>query len=397
MEKPQTMLIVSQRDNPDPIEKISIDGMDGAREDFFRSFCDAQPGLHPEHITYGEARKRLSRSSADIIIMDLENHVPDARELLGTYAVLHPASYWVVSGASVQTDDLVEFVRLGMTDFLKQPLTPPDLEAFMKRVRGFARSPALHSRERPHRVVSLFSSKGGVGQSFLAVNLAHQLTLEAAQRVVLVDTVLQHGNVAELLDLVPEYTLLDMIQNLERLDLKLLDSTLQKHASGLAVLPCPKQPEEAEFIDAHQTTDLLRLLRKLFQVTILDLGHEMNTVALACLDESDEIWLVATPDLPSLCNTQGVLRTFQRLRYGPEKVKLLLNRADQEGGVDARTLEKYLGRKVHHHLPDDGPLALKAVNQGVPVGVLSPRSDLAKALTGWAGMLVEPPVTEAAS
>ncbi len=373
MLKPQTVLIV-----------------DGTHEDFFRSFCDAQTGLSPEHLNYGEARKRLSRSAADVIILDIEDHSTDARELLETYSALHPGSYWVVSGSAVQTDELIEFVRLGMTDFLKQPLTPSDLEAFMKRLRSFNRSPTARVRERPHRIVSVFSCKGGVGQSFLAVNLAHQLAQGAALRVVLVDTVLQHGNVAELLDLVPEYTLLDMLQNLERLDLKLLDSTLQKHASGLAVLPCPKQPEEAEFIDAHQTTDLLRLLRSLFQVTVLDLGHEMNTVALACLDESDEIWLITTPDLPSLCNTQCALRTFQRLRYGPEKVKLLLNRADQAGGVDARTLEKYLGRKVHHHIPEDAVLALKAVNQGMPVSALMPRSELAKALAVWAGMLVEP-------
>jgi pilus assembly protein CpaE len=208
-------------------------------------------------------------------------------------------------------------------------------------------------------------------------------------KVLIADFVLQHGNVAEFLDISPQYTLLDLIENLERLDTKLLENTIHKHRSEVFVLPCPKQPEESEFFTAKETSEILKTLRSGFQYTILDIGHELNATTISCLDLSDLILLVTTPDIPSLCNTKAILQTFKKLGYTEEKVKLILNRWHMKGEIDTPLVEKNISYPIFHKLEEDVSLAINSLNQGIPISELSKNAGLVKSFDKLAKLVSE--------
>ena len=172
---------------------------------------------------------------------------------------------------------------------------------------------------------------------------------------------------------------------------------MRRHRSGVSVLPCPKEPEDAELISDIVTGGMLDVFKDAFQYTLLDVGHEMTATALACLDASDTVVLLTTPDLPSLSNTRSALKMFKKLEYPPEKVKLVLNRWHMKGEIDAAVVEDSLEYPIAHKLVDDCQLALEAVNQGVPLAEINKNSKLVKSINGLVSDLFRPHDTESSN
>ncbi len=329
---------------------------------------------------YCEVKDYLKNISPQAVVFNINGKNGEIKELLDTFRKEHPNTYWVISGDQISNVDLVEYMRHGVSDFIKQPLERNEINDLMQRIEYFQAKNNGQASSGGHSVISFFSCKGGVGLSFLAANMATMIAKHQLGRVILADFVLQHGNIAELLDMLPKYTLLDLMENFDRLDLKLLDSSLQKHKSGISVLPCPKNPEDSEYFAAKETADMLKVLKKSFNYTLLDVGHELNTTAISCLDVSDKIFLVATPDLPSLCNAKVALETFKKLSYKENKVKLLINRTGMKGEIETAIIEKNLDYTIDYKIADDTVHALEAINQGVPIHEVAKKSETTKSL-----------------
>ena len=331
-----------------------------------------------ESVHYTRAFQCLSQKSPRFVIFNLDHQGDRVKPLLETFAAQYRETYWILSSPAVTCEDLVEYLRLGINDYLKQPLDPKEFEKVLDRGECWGMKNVPGSPRETHQVFSFFSCKGGVGLSVAAVNLAAGIARKKSARVLVADFVLQHGNIAELLDLTPKYTLLDLSENLERLDANLIENSVQRHPSGIYVLPCPKHPEESEIFLTKETGDILKTLKGMFHYVILDVGHELNTTTLSCLDASDKIFLVTTPDLPSLCNAKIALRTFKKLGYKDGKVQLVLNRWHMKGEIDENAVEKSLGCPIVCKLADDPGLVVDAVNQGVPLRDLKRTADLSK-------------------
>lgn len=353
--------------------------VEGEKDGLFQDIVASELDIQCEKVVFSKAEEALRRLSPQLVILNLNHQKERVKQILSDSLKEFPETQWVLSADEIAGEELVDFMRLGVADFLKQPVNKKDLQSLFERIENLRlRRSSFGPARDSHWLVSFFSSKGGVGVSFATVNVAMGLVQRNSDRVLLADFVLQHGNVAEFLDVAPQYTLLNVVENFERLDAKLLDNSLQKHRSGLFVLPCPKQPEESEFITAKETTDILKILKGAFHYTVVDMGHELNATSIACLDLSDLIFLVTTPDLPSLTNTKTALDMFKKLGYSEKKVRLILNRWHMKDEIETSVIEKNLGYPIFYKLIDDAPLALKSVNQGVPVRELSKNSELAK-------------------
>ncbi len=320
----------------------------------------------------------LIKTRPQLIIFEAGNNFELLKRMANLAANQTPSVSWAVTGQQVDIDSLLAYFRLGALDFIKQPLVSDDLKKLIQKVINLEHSNKSDHKQEINRSIALFSTKGGVGLTTLAVNLATELAMRNRGKVLLIDLVLQHGNIADFLDLPPKFTLLDMIENMDRLDSNLLENSLTKHASGLYVLPCPKQPEDEDFISSNQTTEILTILKRMFQYIIVDLGHEFTKTTISCLDFVDHVLLVATPDVPSLCNGRNALGVLNRMGHGPEKVKTILNRWRMKGEISPEEIKKNLSMELFAQIPDDTLNCLIAANQGKPVSQVANKSEFIK-------------------
>ena len=374
MEKNQTILIV-----------------EGKEGNLFEGLREVQRERKIERVDFSEAPETLRHQTPRLVIFNLDHQKEEAKKILSSFSPALPETFWAISAEAMSTEELVDFVRLGASDYLRQPLQEKEWQDLLRRMDHLKTKKVVEPPHESHQLISFFSSKGGVGLSFLAVNLAVALAKESGGSVALADLVLQHGNLSDLLDVEPTFTVLDLTQNLERLDKKFLENSIPKHRSGVYLVARPKQPEESERLSGKEMEPVLEALKQAFNYVVLDTGHEFTTVTLACLDRSEVIFTVTTPDLPSLCNTKLAWQTFQKLGYSQDKVKLILNRWHRKEEIDISAIEKNISYPIYHRFPEDSALVLSSMNRGVPVCDLDKRSKLAQSFEELARQFV--PVT----
>jgi len=221
------------------------------------------------------------------------------------------------------------------------------------------------------RVVTIFSAKGGCGKTTLATNAAISLAHGGRRRVCILDLDLAFGDVAIMLQLVPEKTIADLIPVGDRLDETGLRTTLTPYCPGVDTLLAPVQPAVAEEVTRDLVADIIELARSMFDYVVIDTPPHFNDVVLAALDASHLYVLVATPDLPALKNLRVTLDMFEMLDYQREHRVVVLNRADARVGLTAADIERVIRVPIAAHVPSSRDVPI-SVNKGVPIVLDSP-------------------------
>jgi pilus assembly protein CpaE len=244
------------------------------------------------------------------------------------------------------------------------------------------RAPAAPGRPQPGKVITVFSSKGGCGKTFLATNLAVALTAHA--EVALVDLDLHFGDVAITLQLFPARTIQDAARaSGGGLDPITMKSFLTRHQSGLWALVAPSEPTVADTISPTAVVTILRALRQRFGYVVVDTPAAFSDQILAAFDESDAIAMLATLDVPSVKNLKLALRTMESLRYPRDKTCLVINRADSKVGLRLPDVERILDTQIDVTLPSSRAVPL-SINKGSPILVEEPKSGVAEAIRNLA-------------
>jgi pilus assembly protein CpaE len=230
------------------------------------------------------------------------------------------------------------------------------------------------------RVIVTFSTKGGVGKSIMATNIAVALASRSSKQVVIVDADLQFGDVAVLLGVPPTHTTVDAAAAIDQADTAMMDSFLATHpGTGLRVLPAPVEPSAADSISPEQMLGIVRMLRTMCAFVIVDMPPHFDDVVLALLEEADDVLLVASMDIPSIKNLKVGIQTLGLLSLAGPKLRLVLNRANAKVNLDIADVERAIGLPVQFRVPSDIAVP-QAVNRGVPVFLDKPRSAAALAL-----------------
>jgi pilus assembly protein CpaE len=234
--------------------------------------------------------------------------------------------------------------------------------------------------ETKPKIVSVFSTKGGVGKSTIATNIATALAQKTEDRVALVDLDLQFGDVSVMLNLYPERTVMELVKDIQSLDKELLEDYMILHDSGVRVLPAPSRPEYAEFVTGGNVQRILRTLKESYKYIVVDMAPAFHDVNLATLDLADSIMLLTTLDLPTIKNVKSGLHVMKTLNYRDDKIKLVLNRYHRNFGINVADLEKTTEKKISHIVPEDSRTIIDAVNKGKPFVLNNPGSPVTKSI-----------------
>lgn len=231
-----------------------------------------------------------------------------------------------------------------------------------------------------HKVITVFSSKGGCGKSFLASNLAVAIAMKTGDEVAMVDLDLQFGDLAIMLQLFPARTIFDAAQNLERLDTDAMRGYLTPHRSLVYLLAAPLEPGLSETVSADAVSRILRLLKTSFKWVVVDSPPSFTDHVLAALDESEECVLVTSMDVPSIKNMKLSLQTLQLLGFGRDRIRLVLNRADSKVGLTVAAVEKTLGTTVDVSIPSSRDVSV-SINRGTPLILDNPKSPVVASIS----------------
>jgi MinD-like ATPase involved in chromosome partitioning or flagellar assembly len=256
-----------------------------------------------------------------------------------------------------------------------------------------ADGPLREHRSTTGHVVAVMAGKGGSGKTITATNLAMALTMQRGEdSVVLVDSDLQFGDVALLLQLEPTRTLVEAVAHLDELSDARLDGMLLRHESGLRVLAAPLHPASASDVPAKAIVEVVERLRGMYEVIVIDTPPIFDDHLVTVLEGADEVLVVVDMDLPSVKNAKIALEALRSGRFPMERVRLVVNRANAKARLDLVELERSLGLRVAGSIPSDR-LIPQSVNEGIPVVALSPRSRVARAFHTLAALIHLPEPT----
>lgn len=339
-----------------------------------------EPGLRELFERSGMVR--VVDSVADVLVWqlphDAEGLPPDVLA-----ALADPAAPGVVALADRHPIRwFQEALRLGVDDVLCLPQTPQSLGMAAAKARA-ARSrrtqPAGADRHgHGAHVFTVFSTKGGSGRTAIATNLAACFA-QAGLRTLLVDLDLQSGDDALVLGLAPRMTVLDLVTARAAIDAAGLARAVTRHVSGADVLAAPARPEEEALVAVDRLADLLDVARAGYEAVVIDSAASFCEATLLALDHTDTLILVGAPDVPAVRSVRIALETLDLLELDLPDVRILMNRAGADVGLDCDDIEQILRREIAYTVPSDRSVPV-SINRGRPVTSDDPGSPAARSL-----------------
>lgn len=356
-----------------------------------------------------EAIEMAAALRPDVILMDINMPGMDGITATEKLAAEAPNAAVIMMSVQGEADYLRRSMLAGAREFLVKPFSSDELTASIRQVWSrekdkisryapvVAVKEVSNGSEDPASVVAVFSPKGGVGRTTVAVNLA-VAAAQMGKRVALVDASFQFGDVGVLLNLNPRNkSIADLAGEIQADEMESLDTFMITHSSGVRVLLAPPTPEQAELIGAVAVRRVLQHLRSDFELVVVDCPSTFNEATLAVLDEADLILTLLTLEITSVKNMRLFLEVCDQLGYGPEKIRLVLNRADSTLGIRVADVEHSIGRKVDHTIVSDGRSVVYALNRGVPFFLSNREAQVSQDIQRLATAVTGPPPTAAAA
>jgi len=233
------------------------------------------------------------------------------------------------------------------------------------------------------KIITVFTAKGGVGKTMLAINLGVALAQRGANQVCVVDLDLSSGDVAISLLLDPVRTLADAVSMTGHIDTTGAGSLLTPYRPGLEMLLAPVNPGDAEKVPPSLAGELLAVLRTMFDYVVVDTPPHLSEHVLTALDASAHHVLLTTPDVPALKNLRVVLDVLDMLSYPAEIRSVILNRAESKLRLSQEDVERVIRTPVVAQIPASRAVPI-SVNKGTPITLASPGHAVSKAITAFA-------------
>jgi pilus assembly protein CpaE len=329
----------------------------------------------------------VAQTNPDIGLVAVDRDRDKALELVARLAENSPDCSVLVVSSSNDGQLILQAMRAGAKEFLTQPVRIEDLLGALGRIseRRFGRG---DKKPRGSQVIAVCGAIGGVGTTSIAVNLGCALARDAKNSVALVDLDLCLGDADVFLDTIPDYTLVDVAQNVTRLDFTLLKRSLTKHSSGLFLLPRPVQLADIALVTPEDLQRVIGLMKATFTHLVLDLSKSYSPIDLVALEMAHHVLLVTQLDLPCLRNVVRLLMSFAEMKGIGDKVKIVVNRVGLDHGqITLKKARDTIGRDIFWQLPNDYRTMIEVRNNGVPLIEHAPKAAITQAILAMADAL----------
>ncbi len=376
--------------DPNATRSILIVDTDPAALDATVKLLDGHKVYHVRNVS--DAQRKLVEEGIELAIFGPGfAHEAGVNEAALLFEI-QPQLPIVLVADGFTTEVLRASIRAGFKDVLDVPLNVAKIDSMLQhidKVEAIVRGDRS-AKMKIGKVITIMSPKGGAGKTVAAVNvgLALGMMTERPERVVMMDADLQFGDVCISLQVEPQHTIVDAARDIEKLDEQLLESLLAIHTSGMRVLSGPLEPSLADEVPTQVIVRTIGMLKRMFDYVIIDTAPFLDEPVLSILERSDVVLLVVDMDLPAVKNAKLALDTLKLIKFPFEKIKLVLNRVNSKAGLDINELERSLGLEVQAAISSD-KLVPRAVNEGVPVVLLYPRSRVAKDMRGVASLVID--------
>jgi pilus assembly protein CpaE len=361
---------------------VMVIGVDARSMGQMRETLGAEVALPAQSTKYEDALAAIRKHRPDVVItgfdMDFEEAIRIAPQITAESGRIH----MVALSARTDPDKIRAAMRAGYREFV---VLPDDAELLRQAVHE-----AIYREggdEDHGEVVTLWGSKGGAGSTFLALNLAAELS--PVHRVCVVDLDFSMGDVAAFLDIVPSQSISDVLRNLNRLDERMLAGSVIVHPSKVHALAQPTDLEQREEIKGDTVMRVLTTVARSYQYCVVDCGSRLDEAALTAATVADRILLIATPDVPGIKNTWRRLQLLERLGIEKTRVHVVVNRWDKrDAPFTLADVAQNIGRKVDATVAYD-KAAIRSVNEGKLLRDVDKRSQAARDVEALVGLVTD--------
>jgi pilus assembly protein CpaE len=329
----------------------------------------------------------VAQTHPDIGLVAIDRDPERGLELVNKLSQNSPDCAVLVVSSSSDGNLILQTLRAGAKEFLTQPVRIEDLLGALGRISQ-RRAGQGERQTRGSQVIAVAGSIGGVGTTSIAVNVGCALAQDERNSVALVDLDLCLGDADVFLDTIPEYTLVDLAQNVTRMDFTLLKRSLSRHSSGLYLLPRPVQLEDAGLVTAENFQRVIGLLKATFTHVVLDLSKSYSAIDMVSLQMASQILLVTQLDLPCLRNVVRLMMSFNQMDGIAEKVKIIVNRSGLDSGhITLKKAQETIGKPIFWQLPNDYRTMIEVRNNGIPLVEFAPKAAITHSMVGLAEAL----------
>lgn len=361
-----TVFVLDKNENSREIIKSFIENLDFVNEvklydDFTRGYEDIKQSENP------------------IVILDISEDFAGLDEIAGKLKLV--TSKIIITSVNYSTNTIIKALRLGAKEFLPKPVLREDLV----RVLSMLASIFPENEVSQSKIITVYSNKGGIGKTTIAVNLAAELAKVTKDKVALVDLNLQLGDISTFLNLNPPFDVNYVIRRLIDKEENILIKGFEKYKDlSLYVLSDPSYIEQSESITTQQITTLFSALKKVFPYIVVDMSSNIDPISLKILDSSDWIMFTTIVNIPAIRNAQRCLNLFRSRKYPSNKVKIVINRYMENDEIKIEDIENTLGESVYWKIPNNYFTIMEAINKGVSISEVNAESNIGNSFRDFA-------------
>ena len=356
--------------------------------------------VRPADSLHAAAQMLESDPAELLVVIGPETPVGEALTFASTLRLIRPAVGVVLAREYVDVNLLTQALRAGVREVVQAGDSPAltaacqrSYEVSMRLMNSAPQAEVAHAREG--QIVTVFAAKGGCGKTTLAINLALALARHSDRRVCIVDLDLAFGDVAISVQLDPAKTIVDALPMAGHLDETGASSLLTRYQGNVEMLLAPTTPGDAEKIPPSLISELLVVLRTIFDYVVVDTPAQFSEHVLTAMDNSAHHVLLTTPDVPALKNLRITLDMLDLLSYPRQIRSVVLNRSDSKVGLSLEDVERVVRWPIVAHIPSSRDVPI-SINKGTPLMLATPGHPSSQAIARFAQQRIVPPAVPAA-
>jgi pilus assembly protein CpaE len=323
---------------------------------------------------------------ADLLIFELGNDIENEFQHIQSLLNSDVAAEVFLISENSDPAVLMQAIKTGAKEFFTLPLKEEEVKQALKKFKKKIKRANRKNSPEIGQIITVVGSKGGIGTTTVAVNLAVNLARKkSVKSVALIDMNMMFGEIPLFLEIKPGYHWGEIIKNISRLDSTFLMNTLSKHSSGVHILPSPGSLNGSASVAPEMMGHLIGFMQKLFDFVVIDAGQSANEISLKILEMSDNVLLISLPSLLCLSNTNKLLQSINDLGFLPEeRIRIVINRYLTKSEISLHDVEESIHKKIFWTIPDDYRTTMSAINNGKPLSEIAPKAQITKNLNNLA-------------